>query len=367
MSSLPDEITTLEDIQRLAVQGFRDWQRYGSVSLHALDDLLIFNYTTHAIYEGRWNFFECVSRGLIINSKTGEIVARGFDKFWNWLQDGRQPATDARIIAVTDKVDGSLGVLYRHQGQYRVATRGSFESEQAQWATEFLNKNYDLTGLSDDLTLLFEIIYPENRVLVDYGEREDLVLLAVRHRHSGDYLPFFPDVHALGTRYGFSLPQTYSFEEVTQIIKQAGLLDVNHEGFVVEFSDGSRFKFKGQRYIELQRMIMGLTFKNILKAVATGQLEEIYKRVPDEFLTEVRTWVAEIEARVVRVKAMIEDVFAQAPGTHRKDFAVWVSQTHPDLSRYLFARFDERPLEPLIYAQENWGEHTVPYSPSEDS
>jgi RNA ligase len=360
LPSLPNEITTIEDIQRLVMQDFRDWQRYGNVSIHAWDGRLIFNYTKRAVYEGRWNFFECASRGLIIDIQTGEIVARGFDKFWNWLQDGRQPAPDAHIIAITDKIDGSLGVLYRHRGQYRIATRGSFDSPQALWATEFLNARYDLTGLPDDLTLLFEIIYPANRVVVDYGEREDLVLLAARKRDTGDYLPFYPNVAELGQRYGFTLPQTYSFSDVAQIIEQARALGVTHEGFVAEFSDGSRFKFKGSRYTELQRMILSLTFKNTLKAVASGSLNEIFELVPDEFLTEVRSWVAEIETRVQSVKETIETLYAQSPQTGRREFAIWVTQNHPQHAKYLFTRFDRRPLEPLIYLNEVWEDHAPP-------
>lgn len=70
-------------------EGFTDWQRYGNVTVRRKDDLLIFNYNTMAQYEGRWNFFERVSRGLIINHQTGEIVARAFDKFFNWGEGGR--------------------------------------------------------------------------------------------------------------------------------------------------------------------------------------------------------------------------------------------------------------------------------------
>lgn len=249
---------------------------------------------------------------------------------------------------------------YRHRGQYRIATRGSFVSGQAQWATQFLNANYDLTGLSDDLTLLFEIVYPANRVVVDYGDREARVLLAARHRETGTYLPFFPYVHNLGQHYGFPVPHTYSFNDVADIMAHTRMLDAAHEGFVVEFSDGSRFKFKGDRYIELQRLLISLSFKNTLKAMASGSLGEIFHPVPDEFLVEVRLWVAEIETRVQVVKSMVEALYEQSPHASRKEFVTWVAQTQPHLSRYLFARLDQKPLEPLIYLHEVWEDHAPP-------
>ena len=77
-----DEINSIDDIISLAQSGFTEWRKYGYVTVRKQDDLLIFNYNTKAQYEGNWNFFERVSRGLIINHKTGEVVARAFDKFF---------------------------------------------------------------------------------------------------------------------------------------------------------------------------------------------------------------------------------------------------------------------------------------------
>jgi RNA ligase len=352
-----DEIESIEHIQQLTVQGFTNWHHYGHVNARQQDDLLIFNYSVLAQSEARWNFFERVSRGLIINYKTGEIVARAFDKFFNWLEAGR--TSNGEIVTVTEKVDGSLGVLYRTPGGYRVATRGSFSGMQAEWATRFLNDHYDLTGLPDELTLLFEIVYPANRIVVDYRDRQDLVLLAVRNRHTGEYLPFFPDVERLGQRYRFSLPQVHTFNEIRQLITRCRELDLSAEGFVVEFSDGSRFKFKGDRYLELQRLVMGLTFKNVLKAVSSGSTQTIFETVPDEFLTQVKQWVAEIEATVDEIKGRTINAIAQAPQESRKEFALWVNANHQDLRPYLFQMFDGRDLEPLIYKSMNRPEASV--------
>lgn len=254
-----NDIKSIDDIIALATSdGIPNWRSYGYVTVRRMNNLLIFNYNTMAQYENRWNFFERVSRGLIIDFKTGEIVARGFDKFFNWNES--EPRTNAPIVSVMEKMDGSLGILYRHDEQYKIATRGSFDGEQALWATEFLNQHYQLNGLNPELTLLFEIIYPENRVVVDYGQREDLVLIAARNRFTGDYLPF-ETVKSLSEQYGFSLPKTYAFDSVQSIVKTVAEFDSNNEGFVVEFADGQRFKFKSPRYLELHKLIVTLSFK----------------------------------------------------------------------------------------------------------
>src|SRR5579859_6447299 len=231
------EIRSIEDIQQLAIAGLRDWKFYGDVVVRSEGDLLIFNYTEQAQYKAEWNFFERVSRGLIINARTGEVVARPFDKFYNWLEGGRR--SSGHIVTVTEKLDGSLGTFFRTPHGHRIATRGSFTSTQAGWATRFLNANFDLSDLPPELTLLFEIIYPDNRIIVNYEERQDLVLLAARNRFTGDYLPFFPEVYNLAEHYGFSLPRLYQFNNLTQILEKTGSLDASEEGYVVEFSDGS--------------------------------------------------------------------------------------------------------------------------------
>lgn len=389
-------IESVQDIARLAQEGFTDWATLGDVSVKQKGNLLLFSYTPAAQYAGRWNFLERASRGLIINRRTGEVVARPFDKFFNWGEGGRKAPYTAHIVNVYEKLDGSLGILYRDKG-YKIATRGSFPSTPQEversynewarknrlpeqswdelvrygamtqwstlrkmewqppaslastWATDFLNKNHDLSDLPEEWTLLFEIIYPHGRILVDYGGREELVLLAARNRFSGDYLPFYPDLYEMAQRYGFSTPRTYHFSNVTDIIAQAGQLDFNQEGWVVEFSNGERYKIKGDAYLELNKLVSGLSFRSTLQAVMEGRVEQSRQLIPEEFLGEFNGWVEAIETKVTEVSANVEQAYQAAPQTSRKDFALWVQQHHRDLAPYLFALADGRPIEPLIY------------------
>lgn len=351
-----ESIESIADIQTLVRRGFTEWSAYGDVSVRANADntLLIFNYSTIAQYKGRWNYFERVARGLIIARPTGEIVARPFDKFFNWFEHGRR--TDGHIVTVMEKLDGSLGILYRTPDGYKIATRGSFESDQAQWATQFLNAYFDLSDLPDEITLLFEIIYPDNRIVVDYEDREDLVLIAARNRFTGEFLPFFPNMYDLAQQYGFTLPMVYQFNNIGEIIAATDHLDMTHEGWVVEFSDGNRFKFKGDRYVEMQRLLSDLTFKNVLEAIQDDLLDELIARIPDEFLSHVRHWEAHIRGRIASIQHAVNAAYALAPKTDRKTFALWVQANHPKLASYLFARFDKKPIEPFIFRNEDFGD-----------
>lgn len=346
-----EEITSMRDIQTLLLDGFSDWKQYGEVYTKIRDNLTLFSYLPTAAYEDRWNFFERVSRGLILDNKTGEIVARPFDKFFNWFQGGRKAT--GYFVTITEKIDGSLGILFRQNEKHLIATRGAFDSEQAIWATKFLNDNYDLIGLPNEYTLLFEILYPENRVVINYGDREDLVLLAVRNRFNGDYLPFYSNnyncVYSVARKYGFSLPNTYRFNNAIEILEETGKLDANNEGFVVETSTGERWKFKGDRYLEVHRLISNLTPKNVLAAMLRGEIEEYKSIIPDEFIRLFNnicdSFIEKQNERIVSCN----EYFHAAPKNTRKDFAIWVNKNVPKyLQKYMFLMLDEREIDKVI-------------------
>ena len=343
-------INNLLELQELVASGFTDWHQYGDVYAVYNDGAILFNYTQKAQIEGRWNWFERASRGLILDSKSGRVLARPFDKFFNWGERGMQ--SDANIVSVTEKLDGSLGILYRHNGENRIATRGSFDGEQATAGTQMLwNANHRLTEFPDEWTLLFEIIYPGNRIVVDYGDRSELVLLAARHHWRGDYTSF----STLSTRaryYGFGLPRAYQFNTVADIIVAAEQLDASAEGWVVEFSDGQRFKFKGDRYKEVHRLLCNTSFKRIVEAIASGTLDDAIKSIPDEFLGQVKDWRAEIELKAETIIQCTRRAFSDAPTGSRKEFALWVNEHHSDIAAYLFLMLDGRDIVPTIYKRE---------------
>ena len=79
-------------------------------------------------------------------------------------------------MAITAKLDGSLGIAYTHpEGEVRLATRGSMTSHQATEATRIWQEKYRRVAIPEGTTPLFEIIYPDNRVVLNYGDMRDLV------------------------------------------------------------------------------------------------------------------------------------------------------------------------------------------------
>lgn len=339
----------IRQLQQLILQGETGWDQYGDVRAIYRGDLVLFNYTSTAQYNRRWNWFERVSRGLILNTKSGEVVARPFDKFYNWLEGGRK--ISGHIITITAKIDGSLGVLYRDNG-YKVATRGSFDGEQAIWATNHL-KWYNLDGLPDELTLLFEIVYPDNRIVVDYGTMEELILLAARNRFTGEYLPFYPNLYELADARGFMTPEVFDFNNVDAIIEACGCLSAENEGWVVEFSDGQRVKFKGDRYVELHRLVTNATFKRVLEAVRNNTYMWMVRDVPDEFMDQIQEWKQEIDQIVRHTIEKVETAYGKIKDvSDRKAFATLANTHYRSLAPYLFCKLDGKDYIKMIYKLE---------------
>src|SRR5512146_92970 len=98
--------------------------------------LAILNYTEKATYERVWNDVTKTCRGLIYDVETAEVRARPFRKFFNYGEPGAELGSLYEPASVTNKVDGSLGVLYEGVDGLAIATRGSFTSDQAVHATE---------------------------------------------------------------------------------------------------------------------------------------------------------------------------------------------------------------------------------------
>lgn len=333
-------INSINDIIDLVVSGEQNWSQYGCVKVVEQDDLLLFNYTNEAQYSNNWNAFERLSRGLIINLD-GEVIARPFEKFFNYGQVVNNalcvPHDKSHLVNVFEKLDGSLGILYRQDGYHKIATRGSFDSEQAQRATAYLNKFFYVDEIPSNWTLLFEIIYPENRIVVDYGNDERLVLLGIVNRLTGEELPFYPTVYEFGNYMGFDLPKVFEFNNPTEVLESAArLIGTQQEGYVLFYNDGSRFKIKGDDYLFLHRIISNISKKNVFEMwLNNNDLPDI----PDEFIDQIEVWYDEFDGIRDAIYQQCVVVYESAPKEMKKDFALFVKDNK--YSSVLFAMYDD--------------------------
>jgi RNA ligase len=284
----------LEKIEQLVLDG------YISKRSHFSGEIFIYNYTAKAQYERVWTPETMQCRGLILDM-AGTVVARPLPKFFNLEEytDGipQEP------FEVYEKLDGSLGILYWYDRQPFIASRGSFNSDQAVKANELLNTVYAeiIPELDPKFTYLFEIIYPENRIVVNYGTEQSLILLAVIETATGNEIPLEQFVKQFG-HLGLAIAKKYDgIQDLAEITK---LNQDNREGFVIRFASGLRLKFKFADYVRLHRVLTQISTKVIWEMLKDRQpFEEILERVPDEFYA----WVKSVKAALIQQYQEVEE------------------------------------------------------------
>lgn len=339
-------MSTVRAIAEAIKQPDFDIRRLGRISMRTDGDLAIFNYTAACMYGGDMNDYERVCRGLILNRVTGEIVALPFRRFANWGEEYPNPS--AKIVSITEKIDGSMVETYRVNGGIKLATRGSFDSEQALWATEFFNHNFPYIIVPQQVTLIFEAIYPANRICVDYGKEEALYLLAVMDRYS---LTEWSDenVDAFALQWGFPRPAYYKAGNIEEVVTAAKALDANHEGWVVRYNDGTRFKVKGDQYREMHRILNEVSFVHTVEAILNETLDDVVAALPDEQKVVVKQWGRDIESSLAQVQAIVfNDMFELEQMPTRKERAIWVMNNRKETSALYFATMDGRDIRTII-------------------
>lgn len=138
---------------------------------------------------------EC--RGITFRLSTGDLLSRPLHKFFNI---GERRDTDPDMIdfskphRILTKLDGSMLRPIMTKTGLRWGTKMGI-TDVAKIAEEFISKNnkyndFALWCIENDLTPIFEWCSLKQRIVISYSE-DNLVLIAVRHTFTGDYLDIY--------------------------------------------------------------------------------------------------------------------------------------------------------------------------------
>lgn len=245
-----------------------------------LKDLAIYTYTELCTKKKAWDLFTLMARGLILDVVNCRVIATPFLKFFNYGERGYK--IPDLPFETTEKMDGSLGIIYFYNGKWRVATKGSLDSEQSRWATKYLRKNISLNHLNEGFTYLAEIIYPEDRKVVRY-EKQGLFLLGVYDDKGYEVTEQYRHLYFLG----FGSVKVLNKNSVEELLEIAKEMSENEEGFVVRFSNGTRIKIKGDKYCRAHAIISACTPLSIWNAMLYDEdLEKLREVLPEEFFVD---------------------------------------------------------------------------------
>jgi len=312
---------------------------------HPTLPLTIWNYSEKVQYDDLFDEITLQCRGLVTD-EDGEVVGRPFKKFFNLSEGKHIPTPDFTVAA---KMDGSLGILFYHKGDWVMATRGSFTSEQAVKGFELLQK-YRYKDLPKDCTFLFEIIYPENRIVCQYEFEDDVLLGMINTKNGDEYSIYDNNLDKLG----FMLVKRYDGIKDYSLLKD--MIKDNEEGFVVRFFNGDRVKIKGDEYVRLHKIMTNLSTTGVWEVLSSGgEMDDLIKDVPDEFYNKIKDYVKGLRYQYHSVKehagklfdGLYESYDRELP--EKKKYAEWVKQFEKHLHPILFRMYDNKDYSSYIW------------------
>jgi len=362
------ELFSLEEIETEVREG------YVKVQAHPTLPLNILNYTDKATYERRWNNVTSHCRGLIVNIDNDEVIARGPRKFFNYGEPSATEYPLDTLVRLTTKHDGSLGIGWGYddgeEWRYGVATRGSFNSEQAVHASCGLSlddaANIQWVAAKGEFSRMWEIVYPENRIVLDYAGRDELIPLGTVNNRTG-LIDWRPNSVLVG-----GLPVVMTLAEAIALP-----IPDDEEGYVLDILDEylnvvDHLKLKGDRYKELHAAIFGLTEARVYEAWLKDGAADLIEGLPDE----VQPWAWAVAQRLDdehaalmgRVHAAYEDSYWNVPAPHgRSEWALYFLFNHKELSPALFAMLDGNTEKCHAWVDKQIKPGHVPFSINKES
>jgi RNA ligase len=317
--------------------------------VHPTLPLSIYNYSRTCQYDRLWDDVTLNCRGLVLDNE-GNVIAKPFPKFFNMeeLSDTQIPKESFEVF---EKMDGSLGIFFHYNGEWYMATRGSFTSEQAIKGMEIAKRGGLDKKCVPCFTYLFEIIYPENRIVVDYGTDERLVLLSIINPE-GNEIPY-EEIQM----DGWDIVNRY--DGVNDYTKLKEMISNDAEGYVIRFRNGMRMKIKGDEYVRLHRILTNFSTTDIWELLrSNGNMDEFLERVPDEFDKWVKSTISELRYAFFQISeraGKLHDGFRYGkygdvyPEPTKKEFAEFVLKQQEILRPVMFAMWDKKPYDDIIW------------------
>lgn len=347
-------LTGAELLRRISTNSPKDYSKLVNTSYHKTLPLVSLCYSSMCNLgrplDPNWDEVTLSCRGIIINTETKEIVAKPWNKFFNYDPEiHKHNLTEGSYIL--EKLDGSLGITYREPAagaRIRIATKNSFQNEMTAQANAWLERKIEENGydfFDRNYTYLFEIIYPENySTVIDYGDRRECVLLGKIHTETGEEMPFetiqpWAEFHKVAT------PKRYTFENFRAIVEHCKTLPWNDEGYVVTLPEHGycKYKLKGSQFVEIHRLVFGLGPRRIWKAVRDHtdipkMLEAVPSEIKEAKLEIYNQIVSKRDEIIANARSTFKEIYEE--GMSRKDFALKVQELPNKSKGLMFALLD---------------------------
>lgn len=239
------------------------------------------------------------ARGIVLERDTWDVVARPFDRFFNFGEDPETTKSfDWKYFTTTEKVDGSLIIVYYYNGEWHANTSGSFGLGECPtsglswcelfWKTACIKRNELLTYL----TYVFELCTLYNKVVITHKDPK-VYLLGVIDKQNG--FEYTVALQSIANDLKVRAPETFPIK--TESGLHAFLKEREQgplwEGVVCRDNNNIRFKAKDTRYVAWHRLKNNgnlIMAKNVVPVILENEMSEVLLQFPEyeEQLTKVK-------------------------------------------------------------------------------
>ena len=167
------------------------------------DGISSFNFTRKAFYNKNWNDYTCKARGLFVDTNTGKVVARGYEKFFN-VNERRETELEHLLVKFKDKKitlykkeNGFLGILSFVNGEMFFASKSTNKGDFAEYFKNlFYQSDIDKEKVENylkenDVTMLFEVIdMVHDPHIIEYDKSKIVLLDIVKNQYEFERLPY---------------------------------------------------------------------------------------------------------------------------------------------------------------------------------
>ncbi len=303
-----------------------------------------------------WNLYARQSRGVVVDMLAERCVAFPMDKFFRFgegpeLSRDRLPLDTP--VEIVEKVDGSMVSLIDHGGQFEFCCKGNFDTPQSRRAAQIAARLPIGKLQTDRYFHVFEVIYPENRFpkglsVVNYGDREDLVLTAMRDRLTNLMLPY-SEVIAEAQRVGLSHPRVFNGDlgEVFRAVDTASP-ELHDEGYIIRLqADGRLFKLKYHGYSEVLRMVNEMRTNRFVRAhldLQPAEREASLQLLPADIRAVAEQHLGQHQAIVLQLLGFLDSTLAGAPSGGQV-LAEYIKQAVPRELQDIAFRYHRQGLD----------------------
>ena len=308
---------------------------------------------------------EC--RGLVFYTDTGLIANRRFHKFFNCGEHPDITIDVSRHHGILDKLDGSMISPIKLKDGIRWISKMGITDVSMQ-AELFVVEHPEYTNfakrcLDSGITPVFEWLSRQQRIVLDYGKDDQLVLLAMRNNIYGGYA-FRSEVCQLGDLY--NIPVVKEIRSNIRDDTRSFLSDLrqkeNTEGVVITFDDGHMVKVKTDWYVQLHRAKDKISHeRHIIALVLEDKVDDLLPVLPDEDRERVIEFSTAVNQDIQWFGEAVYDVMrmVRLEGWDRKSFAIRSENLyHPPVRNACFALFDT-PIEEIQVEAALWGRKFV--------